>query len=175
MAKSLEDTCFYRYNRLLSLNEVGGDPRQFGISTAAFHHLAQERAKRWPNALSPSATHDTKRGADVRARLNVLSELPAEWNKRVRRWASLNRFRRQRIDRTPAPSPNDEYMIYQTMLGAWPTELVGATPPEAAVAGRVRERLPGAGLEGIRGAKRRTSWSKTNAAHAKACRGFFKR
>src|SRR5260370_41638757 len=109
MAKSLEDTCFYRYNRLLSLNEVGGDPRQFGISTAAFHHFAQEGAKRWPNALSPSATHDTKRGSDVRARLNVLSELPAEWDQRVRRWARLNSLRRQRFEPQAAPSPSDEY------------------------------------------------------------------
>src|SRR5260370_7441573 len=132
MAKSIEDTCFYRYNRLLSLNEVGGAPRRSGIATAAFHHLAQERAKRWPNALSPSATHDTKRGADVRARLNVLSELPAEWNKRVRRWASLNRFRRQRIDRTPAPSPNAEYMIYQTSPAPCPTQLAAATSPRPA-------------------------------------------
>jgi (1->4)-alpha-D-glucan 1-alpha-D-glucosylmutase len=175
MAKSLEDTCFFRWNRLLSLNEVGGDPRQFGISTAAFHHLAQERAKRWPNALSPSATHDTKRGADVRARLNVLSELPAEWDKRVRRWASLNRFRRQRIDRTPAPSSNDEYMIYQTMLGAWPTELVGATLPGAAVVDRFRERLQDAVLKAIREAKRRTSWSNPNAVYENACMTFVER
>ena len=175
MAKSLEDTCFYRYIRLLSLNEVGGDPRQFGISTSAFHHLAQERAKRWPHALSSSATHDTKRGADVRARLNVLSELPAAWDKRVRRWASLNRFKRQRIDRTPAPSPNDEYMIYQTMLGAWPTELVGATSPEAAVVSRFRERLQAAVLKAIREAKRRTSWSNPNAVYENACVAFVER
>ena len=109
MAKAMEDTSFYRYNRLLSLNEVGGDPRQFGVTISAFHHLMQERAKSWPHAMSASSTHDTKRGADMRARLNVLSELAPEWNQRVRRWASLNRFKRGKVDGDPAPSPNDEY------------------------------------------------------------------
>jgi (1->4)-alpha-D-glucan 1-alpha-D-glucosylmutase len=175
MAKSLEDTCFYRYNRLLSLNEVGGDPRQFGVSASAFHHLMQERARRWPNALSPSATHDTKRGADVRARLNVLSELRVEWDKRVRRWASLNRYKRQRIDRTPAPTPNDEYMIYQTMLGAWPVALTGKTSPDAAIIDGFRERLQAAVLKSIREAKRRTSWTNPNAVYEDACMTFVAR
>jgi (1->4)-alpha-D-glucan 1-alpha-D-glucosylmutase len=175
MAKSLEDTCFYRYNRLLSLNEVGGDPRQFGVSPSAFHHLMQERAKRWPNALSPSATHDTKRGADLRARLNVLSELPGDWDKRVRRWASLNRYKRRRIDRTPAPTPNDEYMIYQTMLGAWPVTLTGKNSPDAAIADNFRERLQAAVLKSIREAKRRTSWTNPNAVYEDACVTFVAR
>jgi (1->4)-alpha-D-glucan 1-alpha-D-glucosylmutase len=175
MAKSLEDTCFYRYNRLLSLNEVGGDPRQFGVSVSAFHHLMQERAKRWPHALSPSATHDTKRGADVRARLNVMSELTGEWDKRVRRWASLNRYKRQRIDRASAPTPNDEYMIYQTMLGAWPAVLTGDSSPDAAVIDSFRERLQAAVLKSIREAKRRTSWTNPNAVYEDACMAFVTR
>lgn len=175
MAKSLEDTCFYRYNRLLSLNEVGGDPRQFGVSVSAFHHLMQERAKRWPHALSPSATHDTKRGADVRARLNVLSELTGEWDKRVRRWASLNRYKRQRIDRASAPTPNDEYMIYQTMLGAWHAVLTGDSSPDAAVIDSFRERLQAAVLKSIREAKRRTSWTNPNAVYEDVCMTFVAR
>jgi (1->4)-alpha-D-glucan 1-alpha-D-glucosylmutase len=103
-----------------------------------------------------------------------LSELPKEWDKRVRRWASLNRYKRQRIDRTPAPSPNDEYMIYQTMLGAWPVELA-AMPLDAAVIDSLRTRLQAATLKSIREAKRRTSWTNPNAAYEDACITFVAR
>lgn len=174
MAKALEDTCFYRYNRLLSLNEVGGDPRQFGVTVSAFHHLMQERAKICPSALSPAATHDTKRGADLRARLNVLSELAPDWNQRVRRWASLNRYKRRRVAGAPAPSPNDEYAIYQTLLGAWPAELTGTVPDEAAIAS-FRQRLQDTVLKSIREAKRRTSWSNPNEEYESACLRFVER
>jgi (1->4)-alpha-D-glucan 1-alpha-D-glucosylmutase len=174
-AKALEDTSFYRYNRLLSLNEVGGDPRQFGVSVSAFHHLMQERAKQWPHALSPLSTHDTKRGGDLRARLNVLSELPHDWNKRVRRWASLNRYKRGRVDDFPAPSPNDEYAIYQTMLGAWPADLTGNTAPERSVVVAFRQRLQGTVLKSVREAKRRSSWANPNEAYETACLAFVER
>jgi (1->4)-alpha-D-glucan 1-alpha-D-glucosylmutase len=167
MAKAMEDTSFYRYNRLLSLNEVGGDPRQFGVTVSAFHHLMQERARSWPNAMSVLSTHDTKRGADLRARLNVLSELAPEWNQRVRRWASLNRFKRGKVNGDPAPSPNDEYAVYQTMLGAWPAR---ADEMDA-----FRERLKGAVLKSIREAKRRTSWSNPSDAYESACLRFVER
>ncbi|HJR21869.1 MAG TPA: malto-oligosyltrehalose synthase [Dongiaceae bacterium] len=166
MAKAMEDTSFYRYNRLLSLNEVGGDPRQFGVTPSAFHHLMQERAKSWPNAMSALSTHDTKRGADMRARLNVLSELAPAWNQRVRRWASLNRYKRGKVNGDPAPSPNDEYAIYQTLLGAWPAD------------GEIDsfgERLKGAVLKSIREAKRRTSWINPNDAYESACLRFVER
>lgn len=166
MAKAMEDTSFYRYNRFLSLNEVGGDPRQFGVTPSAFHHLMQERAKSWPNAMSALSTHDTKRGADMRARLNVLSELAPEWNQRVRRWASLNRFKRGKVGGDPAPSPNDEYAIYQTLLGAWPAN--GKIDP-------FPERLKGAVLKSIREAKRRTSWLNPNEAYEAACLRFVER
>jgi malto-oligosyltrehalose synthase/4-alpha-glucanotransferase len=175
MAKALEDTSFYRYNRLLSLNEVGGDPRQFGVTISAFHHLMQERAKSWPNALSALASHDTKRGADLRARLNVLSELAPEWNQRVRRWASLNRFKRGKVAGDPAPSPNDEYAIYQTLLGAWPVELAVATAPDRAVIENFRQRVQDTVLKSIREAKRRTSWSNPNEAYEAACLRFVER
>jgi len=175
MAKALEDTSFYRYNRLLSLNEVGGDPRQFGVTASAFHHLMQERAQRWPNALSPLATHDTKRGADLRARLNVLSEIAPEWNQRVRRWASLNRFRRGKVADAPAPSPNDEYAIYQTLLGAWPMELCGRAAPDPAGIESFRRRVQDTVLKSIREAKRRTSWSNPNEAYESACLHFVER
>ncbi len=175
MAKALEDTCFYRYNCLLSLNEVGGDPRQFGVTVSAFHHLMQERAKSWPGALSPLATHDTKRGADMRARLNVLSEVAPEWNQRVRRWASLNRFKRGKVAGAPAPSPNDEYAIYQTMLGAWPTEFTGVAAPDSVEIELFRRRLQDTMLKSIREAKRRTSWINPNDAYETACLHFVDR
>jgi (1->4)-alpha-D-glucan 1-alpha-D-glucosylmutase len=165
-AKAMEDTCFYRYNRLLSLNEVGGDPRQFGVTLSAFHHLMQERAKSWPHAMSTLSTHDTKRGADMRARLNVLSELAPEWNRRVRRWASLNRYKRGKVGGDPAPSPNDEYAIYQTLLGAWPAN---------GELDAFRERVKGTVLKSIREAKRRTSWSNPNEAYESACLRFVER
>jgi (1->4)-alpha-D-glucan 1-alpha-D-glucosylmutase len=175
MAKAMEDTCFYRFNRLLSLNEVGGDPRQFGVTVSAFHHLMQERAKSWPGALSPLATHDTKRGADLRARLNVLSEVAPEWNQRVRRWASLNRFKRGKVAAAPAPSPNDEYAIYQTLLGAWPAELTGVATPEATAVETFRRRVQDTVLKSIREAKRRTSWINPNEAYEGACLRFVER
>jgi (1->4)-alpha-D-glucan 1-alpha-D-glucosylmutase len=174
MAKAMEDTCFYRYNRLLSLNEVGGDPRQVGVTVSAFHHLMQERAKSWPQALSPLATHDTKRGADLRARLDVLSEVAPEWNQRVRRWASLNRFKRGKVAGAAAPSPNDEYAIYQTLLGAWPAELPGM-PLDDTTLHAFRQRLQDTVLKSIREAKRRTSWSNPNEAYEGACLRFVER
>lgn len=175
MAKSLEDTCFYRFNRLLSLNEVGGDPRQFGTSVAAFHRMMQERAKTWPHALSTLSTHDTKRGADMRARLNVLSEIAPEWNKRVRRWASLNRYRRTKLDDVTAPTPNDEYMVYQTLLGAWPVDLADPIASHAAALASFCGRVQGTVLKAIREAKRRTSWNNPNQAYESACLGFVER
>ncbi|MDY0881631.1 malto-oligosyltrehalose synthase [Dongia soli] len=175
MAKALEDTLFYRYNRLLSLNEVGGEPRQFGISDSAFHHLMQERAKLQPHALSTLATHDTKRGADMRARLNVLSEMPAEWNKRLRRWATLNRFRRQKSDRGSMPTRNDEYMIYQMLLGAWPVELMARTALSPDDVAAFRGRLCNAILKAIREAKQHTSWHNQNEPYEAACLAFLEK
>src|SRR5438477_220583 len=109
MAKGLEDTAFYVYNRLVSLNEVGGDPGQFGVAADAFHRHNQARRRR-PYALSATATHDTKRGEDARARINVLSELPQEWRHCLSRWARLNKRHLTRRDGLPAPDRNDEYL-----------------------------------------------------------------
>jgi (1->4)-alpha-D-glucan 1-alpha-D-glucosylmutase len=123
--------------------------------------------------MSALATHDSKRGADLRARLNVLSELAPEWNQRVRRWATLNRFKRGKVSGDPAPSPNDEYAIYQTLLGAWPVELTGV--PGASALDTFRERMTGTVLKSIREAKRRTSWSNPNEAYESACLRFVER
>ncbi len=121
-AKGIEDTVFYRYNRLLSLNEVGGEPQQFGIAPDVFHRRMADRQARWPKGLSATATHDTKRGEDARARLNVLSEIPDEWKARVTRWVKLNAKHRLRQEGEEIPNANDEYLLYQTLLGAWPIE-----------------------------------------------------
>ena len=119
-AKGLEDTAFYIYNRLISLNEVGGDPSRFGVSVQAFHHANMERAKRLPHSMLATSTHDSKRSADVRMRLMALTELPTEWRDRVTRWSKLNEKGKRKVDGKTAPSRNDEYMFYQTLVGAWP-------------------------------------------------------
>ena len=120
MAKGLEDTAFFRYLRLVALNEVGGDPSSFGTTVAAFHAANRARLTRFPDAMVASSTHDTKRSEDVRARLATLSELPREWRAAVNRWARFNRRFKTRVEGEPAPDRNDEYGIYQTVLGAWP-------------------------------------------------------
>src|SRR5207248_4021119 len=125
MAKGLEDTAFYVYNRLVSLNEVGGDPARFGLSAETLHRYAQERRDRWPWAMSPLSTHDTKRSEDVRARLNVLSELPQEWQERLARWGRLNEPHRRTVDDLTAPDANEECLLYQTLIGAWPLAAMG--------------------------------------------------
>src|SRR5262249_49683740 len=121
-AKGIEDTAFYVYNRLVSLNEVGGDPGRFGVCAEAVHKFNQERQARWAHALSPLSTHDTKRSEDVRARINVLSEMPSEWQAAVARWRRLNEPYRTSIEDQVAPDPNEEYLLYQTLIGAWPLE-----------------------------------------------------
>jgi (1->4)-alpha-D-glucan 1-alpha-D-glucosylmutase len=167
MAKALEDTAFYRHARLLSLNEVGGDPRQFGVSLAAFHHANRERARRWPSAMLATSTHDSKRGEDLRPRLDLLSELPGEWAELSRRWATLNRFARRRHEGRRAPARKDEYLIYQTLLGAWPND-------EAELEGfadRVADYL----TKALREAKQRTSWARPDEGYEAACIGFARR
>ena len=118
MAKGVEDTCFYIYNRLLSLNEVGGNPEQFGVGPSSLHANFQQRQAQWPHSLSATLTHDTKRSEDVCARLNVLSEMPAEWADCVNRWSRLNEPHRITLEDTAVPDRNEEYFIYQTLLGA---------------------------------------------------------
>jgi (1->4)-alpha-D-glucan 1-alpha-D-glucosylmutase len=122
-AKGYEDTALYRFNRLVSLNEVGGDPSRFGTSLAEFHAANVERQRRSPHALSATATHDTKRGEDVRARINVLSEIPLEWRARLAAWQRLNRKHHTVVDGAPVPGANTAYFIYQTLVGAWPIDV----------------------------------------------------
>jgi (1->4)-alpha-D-glucan 1-alpha-D-glucosylmutase len=122
-AKGLEDTAFYRHNVLLSLNEVGGDPSRFGVPSADFHEMNQLRRQEWPYEMIATSTHDTKLGEDVRARIDVLSEMPDEWEREVSKWMRLNKGARTIVDGEPAPDRNDEYRFYQVLLGAWPADV----------------------------------------------------
>lgn len=167
MAKGLEDTAFYIYNRLLSLNEVGNDADRFGVSPADLHHANQERQARWPWALSALSTHDTKRSEDVRARLNVLSELPHEWQAGLQRWSDRNAQHRQTLEDEPVPDANEEYLLYQTLLGAWPLEPYTDEEYDAFV-----ERLQAYMLKALREAKRHTSWTNLNQAYDEAVQQY---
>ncbi|MGX2039229.1 malto-oligosyltrehalose synthase [Methylocaldum sp. MU1018] len=170
MAKGMEDTAFYRYNRFVSLNEVGGDPRHFGVSLADFHRRNEERSQSWPHALLSTSTHDTKRSEDVRARIDVLSEIPDEWIARVRRWSELNREKRSLVDGAPAPSRNDEYLIYQTLVGTWPPP--GLTPDSA---GDYRKRLEAYMVKAMREAKLLSSWLNPNLPYEQAVSDFLRK
>jgi (1->4)-alpha-D-glucan 1-alpha-D-glucosylmutase len=167
MAKGVEDTAFYRYNRLVALNEVGSDPAAFGTSVAEFHRENAERARRWPHGLLTSSTHDTKRSEDVRARITVLSELPREWRAAVNRWARLNRRAKTRVEGASAPDRNDEYLFYQTLLGAWPWN--AETPDEAFVA-----RIEAFMLKAAREAQVHTSWVNADPAYEEALQQFVR-
>lgn len=166
MAKSMEDTSFYRYHRLTSLNEVGGDPQRFGISADMFHRKMQERVSHWPHSMLATSTHDTKRSEDVRARINVLSEIPVVWGRKVRRWRDLNAAKKIDIAGNSAPSLNDEYLLYQTLLGAWPADEAEAVQPD--FCRRIAEYM----VKAVREAKEKTSWANPNAPYEEAVRNF---
>ncbi len=173
MAKGLEDTAFYRYNRLISLNEVGGDPSRFGVSLESFHEANLRRAAEWPHSLLATATHDTKRGEDVRARLSVLSEMPAEWQSAIERWRRLNAETRPIVHGHAAPHPNDEYLLYQTLVGAWPW-MPGQEETPAGLAA-FRDRVGAYMLKATREAKVHTSWTDPNRGYEDATRQLVTR
>jgi (1->4)-alpha-D-glucan 1-alpha-D-glucosylmutase len=168
MAKGLEDTALYRYNRFVALNEVGGSPDQFGLPLAAFHKANAQRAERWPNAMLGTSTHDTKHGEDVRARLAVLSEMPDEWARQVQAWSRLLRARRGDVEGMAPSDRSDEYLFYQLLLGAWPAELTGSTTPAPEAVSAFAQRLQGAMIKAAREAKLRSGWSSPNAAYEEA-------
>ncbi|HJU17893.1 MAG TPA: malto-oligosyltrehalose synthase [Stellaceae bacterium] len=172
MAKGLEDTAFYRYNRFVALNEVGGHPDQFGTSLAAFHRSNAQRARRWPHAMLGTATHDTKRGEDTRARLAVLSEFPEEWARGVQTWSRILRARAGDVEGTAPPDRNDEYLFFQLLVGTWPVELLGAAPPDAEALKAYAERLKPALVKSLREAKVHSTWAAPNAAYEDAVLGF---
>jgi (1->4)-alpha-D-glucan 1-alpha-D-glucosylmutase len=167
MAKGLEDTAFYIYNRLVALNEVGGEPQRFGISPAAFHRQNQERLREWPHSMLATSTHDTKRSEDVRARLCVLSELPQEWRRTLGRWSRLNASKKQRVDGELAPDANEEYLIYQTLLGTWPFQ-----PMDAEQRRVYTERVQAYLVKAMREAKVHTSWLNPNQEYDQAVQDF---
>lgn len=167
-AKGIEDTALYIYNRLVSLNEVGGEPDHFGVAPDELHRWLAERAGRWPNALSATSTHDTKRSEDVRARINVLSEIPAEWKQATSRWARANRRGRSLVDGQSYPSRNEEYLLYQTLIGTWPAEAMGQE--QEAV---YRERIVAYMRKAMREAKVFTSWLNPSEAHEAAMARFI--
>ncbi len=166
-AKGIEDTAFYRYNPLVSLNEVGGEPARAVVSVAEFHEENLRRRERQPFSLTASSTHDTKRSEDVRARLHVLSEIHSQWRTSVNRWARLNRRWHRDVEGRPAPSRNDEYLFYQALVGIWPLD-----PPDAEEHQRIIQRVQGYMDKAIHEAKVRTSWISPNADYDAAVREF---
>jgi (1->4)-alpha-D-glucan 1-alpha-D-glucosylmutase len=170
MAKGLEDTAFYRYNRLVSLNDVGSDLHRFGTTTPEFHLANQERPRSWPHTTLATSTHDSKRSEDVRARINALSEMSGLWRTRVREWKRFNRNHRRLVNNQPAPSPNDEYLLYQTLVGAWPSEPLN-DPDDWKI---FCERIENYMLKAIREAKQNTSWINRNTEYETAVSSFVR-
>lgn len=166
MAKSLEDTAFYQFHRLLALNEVGGDPASEGLSIPVFHQTMRARAKESPHGMTATATHDTKRGEDARARIAALSEIPGEWTSAVARWKVLNASHLALNGNLRAPSATFEYMLYQTLLGAWPLE-----GPDASFV----ERIQAYALKAAREGKEETSWLNPHQAYESGINGFIEK
>ncbi|WP_375455005.1 malto-oligosyltrehalose synthase [uncultured Methylobacterium sp.] len=171
MAKSLEDTLFYRFACLLGLNEVGGDPGEYGLDAEQFHALQAARARDWPNAMITTATHDTKRGEDARSRLLALSEMPEEWARAWDLWRAAAGPHLATIDGEPAPDANDQWMFFQAILGAWPLELLNADD-DAAIED-FRKRLTAYGEKAMREGKRRSSWVNVDTGYEGAVATLF--
>jgi (1->4)-alpha-D-glucan 1-alpha-D-glucosylmutase len=163
MAKSLEDTAFYRMHRLLALNEVGGEPSASALPLNGFHQRMAARARDWPQAMTATATHDTKRGEDARTRLMALTELPGEWTSAVARWKVLNAGHVVTARAIRAPSTTFEYMLYQTLLGAWP---LGELDDSFA------ERIQAYALKAEREGKQETSWLNPHEFYENGVRRF---
>jgi (1->4)-alpha-D-glucan 1-alpha-D-glucosylmutase len=166
VAKGLEDTVLYVYCPLLSLNEVGGNPSPSAVAAPDFIQVASERQRRWRYSLNCTSTHDTKRGEDVRARINILSEIPNEWKNHLNKWSRWNKKRKRRIQSQEAPDRNEENFLYQTLIGAWPFEREDIP--------RFRERLVGYMIKAIREAMVHTRWTRPNTAHERAVASFLK-
>ena len=166
-AKGVEDTALYRHHRLVSINDVGGEPDAFGMSVAAFHAASLDRSRHWPDTMLATSTHDAKRSEDVRARIDVISEMPAAWRLAVRRWSRLNRSHKRVADGVRAPSRNDEYLLYQLLLGSLPH---GELSDEAL--SDYATRIEAAMLKSTRESKAVTSWMNPNEAYEAALKGF---
>ncbi len=169
MAKGLEDTACYVYNRFISVNEVGGSPAEFGVAVDEFHRANEERQERWPGSMLATSTHDTKRSEDVRARLNVLSEMPKAWSAEVMRWRRLNRLRKRVLpDGRAVPDHNEEYLLYQTLVGTWPFDL---RQPQAQA--QYLDRIQSYMTKAVHEAKVNLSWINQNPAYVEALQHFL--
>lgn len=165
MAKGIEDTLFYVYNRLVSLNEVGGYPQTFGLTLSEFHQFNQKRQQHWLHAMNATSTHDTKRSEDVRARLNVISEIPEEWDKQIKNWQELNRSKKVVAGKQIIPDDNDEYLFYQNFLGAFP--FVEEEYPEFVQ--RIKDYI----IKAVREAKIHTAWLRPDTIYEEGFINFI--
>ena len=170
MAKGLEDTAFYIYNRLAALNEVGGTPQQLGISVDAFHERNLDRHRNWPATLLATSTHDTKRSEDVRARMLAISEIPDVWRRSLQKWRTANRRWKKEVNESEAPDANEEYLLYQTLLGTWPLAANGAA--ERKVSADYIQRIQNYMTKALNEAKLNTSWIQPNEPWLAATRDF---
>lgn len=168
MAKAVEDTAWYVYNRLVSLNDVGGDPEKFGVLPAAFHQQNIDRQAHWPHALLATSTHDTKRSEDVRARISALSEMPRDWQAHLARWSRTNKRHKREVDGELAPSRNDEYLLYQTLIGIWPFEPLDG-PARQALSERTQQYM----IKAIHESKEKSSWISPHEPYEQATRDFI--
>src|SRR5213082_1274198 len=171
MAKGLEDTVFYIYNRLAALNEVGGEPQQFGLSVERFHQRNLQRQRDWPASLLSTSSHDTKRSQDVRARMLAISEIPQLWGRSLQKWRAANRRFKKRVDEAEAPDAGEEYLLYQTLLGTWPVDLDGA--PVSSVGQEFVTRIQRYMAKALKEAKLNTSWIQPNAEWDNAMSEFI--
>jgi (1->4)-alpha-D-glucan 1-alpha-D-glucosylmutase len=165
MAKGLEDTAFYVYNRLVSLNEVGGEPEHFGNTVESFHESGKLRAQQWPRSLLATATHDTKRGEDIRVRIDALSELPEEWRKTAIAFARRTEALRREVDGRMAPDRNEQMLLLQTLIGAWPARMEDLPV--------LRDRLVQYMIKAAKEAKVNTSWIQEDQRWEDALRGYL--
>ncbi|MFC1893044.1 malto-oligosyltrehalose synthase [Chloroflexota bacterium] len=165
MAKGFEDTALYSYDRLLSLNEVGGNPGSSCTSIKDFHHYNLKQRERWPHTLNATSTHDTKRSEDIRARVNVLSEVPEEWQQHLQKWHQYNEPKKRMVKGLPVPEPNMEVLLYQTMLGAWPLAQIDIPV--------FKERLKAYAVKAVREAKAFTNWQLPNEEYESALATFL--
>ena len=170
MAKGLEDTVFYIYNRLAALNEVGGEPQQFGISVDTFHERNLDRQRNWPATLLATSSHDTKRSEDVRARILAISEIPDLWRRSLAKWRTVNRRFKKTVIESEAPDGNEEYLLYQALLGTWP--IAENSAAEKTVGSDYVQRIQAYMTKALNEAKLNTSWIQPNDEWLAATRDF---
>src|SRR5207253_2209781 len=161
------------FNRLAALNEVGGEPQQFGSGVEKFHKHNQQRLRDWPSSMLTTSTHDTKRSEDVRARMVAISELSDIWRKSLPRWRSTNRRWKKRVEEADAPDSNEEYLLYQTLLGTWPVDSSGNAC--SSVPADYAERIGNYMMKALNEAKINTSWVQPNEDWLCATREFVAR